>query len=211
LVEVAQCDGNRICRIGLARHATHSVDPFQGPAHFLLARGPVPGDRQLHLGRGILTDLDPELGRGQEHHAACPGHRHGAGGVSPPHQALDRHRLRAAFLQEIPDRPIQRPEALGLRRTGRCPHGLGPEDRGTRRRRADATRRECRNPGGRGPWVHANHQSLEHAFSVIVLPGRVNYIDVIYLCYDWLGSPRTNRALSSHEHNVHVSVHREWT
>ncbi len=113
---MAQRHGDGVGGIRLAGEFPHTVEPFQGPAHVLLAGRPVPRDRQLHLERRVLTDRNVELGRSEEHHPAGPGHRHGARCVPAPHQALDRQRLWTGFLEEIPDRPIQRPEALGFGR-----------------------------------------------------------------------------------------------
>lgn len=105
---VAASEGVQTLPVGIAKGDRQGVGGIQGGGRFregeeqvhhardlLLGRPAVPGQSALHLGRGVLQDLDPSGGEGRHEGAPGMGEDHQGPCVAAEERALENSDLRS--------------------------------------------------------------------------------------------------------------------
>ena len=86
--------------VGGVRDGRETEQPGDHQLHLDLGRGAVAGDRELHLVRAVLDDLEIRLRRREQRDATRLSDRHGRSGIGLKQHPLDDHDIGAELVDQ---------------------------------------------------------------------------------------------------------------
>ncbi len=108
---MADGDRERVGCVVAARRRAQAEQRLHHPADLVLARAPVAADGALDLLRGVGGAGQPDLSRYEHAHPARLPDRERALGVAAEVERLERDRLAAVTVEQLPKAAVQQREA----------------------------------------------------------------------------------------------------